>query len=301
MPDIAIVNRATAAAPKDYPLTGTQELLLRVVRAVMDGSAASGSYLPAVQMIAPSGDVMWSAVPSDPVAAGGSVDVSWFPGGNLEQGATQAAGITLVTSPRGTISVGSPAGPTVNLDLASSGVVTSLDSITGAVSLVAGTNVTISDNTPSAGQITIAASGGASGPGTEIGYDQITAGVNITGTTSATSTTVIAGSAHTFDGTPVMAEFFSSEVIPPTTAAGFMCIQLFEGSTAIGQIALVQNPAANNMSQAVYAGYRFSPSAASHTYSIKAFVSGTTGTPSVQANTGGAGVSLPCFLRFTKV
>lgn len=41
--------------------------------------------------------------------------------------------------------------------------VSSLDSITGAVSLVAGTNVTITDNSPSAGQITIAASGSGGG------------------------------------------------------------------------------------------------------------------------------------------
>lgn len=41
--------------------------------------------------------------------------------------------------------------------------VSSLDSITGAVSLVAGTNVTITDNSPSAGDITIAATGGGGG------------------------------------------------------------------------------------------------------------------------------------------
>lgn len=39
------------------------------------------------------------------------------------------------------------------------GGVSSLDSITGAVTLVAGSNVTITDNSPSAGEITIAASG----------------------------------------------------------------------------------------------------------------------------------------------
>lgn len=37
----------------------------------------------------------------------------------------------------------------------------SLDSITGAVTLVAGANITIEDNTPSAGKITISASGGS--------------------------------------------------------------------------------------------------------------------------------------------
>lgn len=45
----------------------------------------------------------------------------------------------------------------------SSGGVSSLDGITGAVTLVAGSNITISDNSPSAGHITIAASGGSAG------------------------------------------------------------------------------------------------------------------------------------------
>jgi hypothetical protein len=42
----------------------------------------------------------------------------------------------------------------------SGGGVSSLDSITGAVTLVAGSNVTITDNSPSAGNITIASTGG---------------------------------------------------------------------------------------------------------------------------------------------
>lgn len=43
------------------------------------------------------------------------------------------------------------------------GGVSSLDGITGAVTLVAGSGVTITDNSPSAGDITIAATGGGSG------------------------------------------------------------------------------------------------------------------------------------------
>lgn len=43
---------------------------------------------------------------------------------------------------------------------AGSSGVSSLDAITGAITLVAGANITISDNSPGAGQITIAASGG---------------------------------------------------------------------------------------------------------------------------------------------
>ncbi len=55
----------------------------------------------------------------------------------------------------------------------SSGV-SSIDSITGAVVLHAGTNITITDNSPSAGDITIASSGGASGLAkSQIGYTTI--------------------------------------------------------------------------------------------------------------------------------
>lgn len=121
MPDIAIVNPTVTAAPKDYPVSGNQELLLKAVRARIDGSAATGSYLPAVQLIAPSGDVMWSAVPSSPIAAGGSADVSWFPGGDLDT-PSSSGGIVSVTSGTGSITVTQPDGPAVGVDLPTSGV-----------------------------------------------------------------------------------------------------------------------------------------------------------------------------------
>lgn len=79
MPDIAIVNTTVTSEPKDYTLTGTQELLLKSVRAVIDGSAAGSSFYPTLQLLAPDGTVMWQGIPFTTVAAGGSADVSWFP------------------------------------------------------------------------------------------------------------------------------------------------------------------------------------------------------------------------------
>lgn len=113
--------------------------------------------------------------------------------------ASAASGITDLTSTGGTITVTTPTGPTTNVDLPASGVtagtygdathvarvtidaegrataasnvaitggggVTSLDSITGAVALVAGSNITITDNSPIAGDITIAATGSTGTP-----------------------------------------------------------------------------------------------------------------------------------------
>jgi hypothetical protein len=56
-------------------------LRLKAVYAEFDGSGAAGSFLPCVTLISDSGDVIGRAVdPSSPVAAGGSADVTFFPG-----------------------------------------------------------------------------------------------------------------------------------------------------------------------------------------------------------------------------
>lgn len=81
MPDVSIVNSTITGTPKNYQVPGTQELLVKAVRASIDGSAAASSFLPALQLIDPAGHVMWTAVnTSQTVAAGGTADVSWFPG-----------------------------------------------------------------------------------------------------------------------------------------------------------------------------------------------------------------------------
>lgn len=77
--DTVIVRQAIEAAPKDYAFSGQQELSPLAVRAEIDGSGAASAYLPALQLIGPSGDIVWTAVTPTSVAAGGSADVSWFP------------------------------------------------------------------------------------------------------------------------------------------------------------------------------------------------------------------------------
>jgi hypothetical protein len=88
MPDLPIVIPDTAVAPKDYTLSGTQELALKTVRALIDGSGAASAFLPTLQLLDPNGHVMWEGATSDTVAAGGSADVSWFPGLGGNSGAS---------------------------------------------------------------------------------------------------------------------------------------------------------------------------------------------------------------------
>lgn len=82
MPDEALVNRNSITAPKDYDVPGAQEFVLRAVIASFDGSASASAWQPALQLLSPAGDVMWTAV-NPSVAAAGSADASWFPGGGL--------------------------------------------------------------------------------------------------------------------------------------------------------------------------------------------------------------------------
>lgn len=151
--------------------------------------------------------------------------------------------------------------------------------------------------------------GGSSGtgawvypPGYEINYTQITASVNIVSTTESTGTTVFSPGAITFDGGPVLLTFFSPNVGSVSVTGDNFIISLFESTTQIARLAQFSpGTTTAQMEQALSAFYRFTPTAGSHTYTITAFVTATTGTPNVGAGTPGTGAYTPAFIRFTKV
>lgn len=140
-------------------------------------------------------------------------------------------------------------------------------------------------------------------PGFEIGYTQITSNANITDTSEATGTALISPGALTFDGGPVLVEFYTIALIPPTAAATSQAfVTLFEGSTEITRLAQTETVATASRAQiTVYGRYRFAPTAGSHTYKICGFVSSTSGTPAIAAGPGGTAGEAPAFVRFTKV
>lgn len=131
--------------------------------------------------------------------------------------------------------------------------------------------------------------GGA--PGTELAYGEITANVSITGTTSAAATTVVSSGAVTYDGTAVVIEFFTNDAVRGTSYVGLV---LYDGATELG----ILGYASLTTGQAVMVRRKLTPSAASHTYQIKAYVDAGAGT--VRAGTGAAGANMPAFCRVTK-
>lgn len=174
----------------------------------------------------------------------------------------------------------------------------------GSGGAISGVTVT---GTAASGQVPVASSATAGTwkypPGFEIGYTQITAGVNVVSTTESSGTTIISPGALTFDGGLVLVEFFSPEFTMPTAAVdNILAVSLFEGATQITRLATAHTYAtAAPRAHTPNGFYRFTPSAASHTYTVTAFVSSTTGTPAVLGGAGGTGALPPAFIRFTKV
>ena len=135
----------------------------------------------------------------------------------------------------------------------------------------------------------------------ELAYTQFTAPVSITATTEATATTIVTASAVTFNGSTVaVIEFCCPYVDVPANAAGNTCsICLYDGAASIG-ILSVPGSASNVGVFVPGSGQRvLTPSAAAHTYSIRAFRSNANCTIGVGA--GGLGAYMPGFIRIRKV
>lgn len=134
-------------------------------------------------------------------------------------------------------------------------------------------------------------------PGYEYDYVEITSAVTVVSTTQATPTTVITGNAVTYDGsTRVKIEAF----FPYATiiAGQSFRLVLWDGSSEVGAMASLVGSTGN--SQFTFSAQRFlTPSAAAHTYSIRAYSSGGT-TSACGAGAGTSGNFMPAFLRITK-
>jgi hypothetical protein len=80
MANVALVAPAVQNAGAGYTVPGSQEIILRNISASINGASAAGNFVPAVQLVSPSGVVMGTFPIATTLAAGASADVSWFPG-----------------------------------------------------------------------------------------------------------------------------------------------------------------------------------------------------------------------------
>lgn len=109
MADVEILASQVSAAPLRYAIPGGLEILVKVLAASFDGSGAGGSWQPAIQIVAGSGQVLRTFPLATALAAGASADVTWFPAGGvtgtgtgtgtLVTAAINGTGIALAASP----------------------------------------------------------------------------------------------------------------------------------------------------------------------------------------------------------
>jgi hypothetical protein len=139
-------------------------------------------------------------------------------------------------------------------------------------------------------------------PGAQIDYAQITADVtSITATTEGTANTIVASNSVTYDGSKVQVEAHIdgvTDVGGSASGSWNMIFVLFRDATALGQSIGSAMPL-NGGTPTVSAKILDTPAAGAHTYTLKAFVTGTANY-TVKAGTGGAGNFAPTYIRVTK-
>jgi len=148
-----------------------------------------------------------------------------------------------------------------------------------------------------AGVPTWAAATASADAGQELDYAEITADVSVGG-----ATTVLTGNAVTYDGTTkILVEFYASHFSLSTTNSATLSINLYQDGSDIGRIwqANAAGGATAWTGSGIHACRRLTPSAASHTYSIRA--SQINGTHTINAGAGGSGNVMPAFMRITRV
>jgi hypothetical protein len=137
--------------------------------------------------------------------------------------------------------------------------------------------------------------------GYEFDYAQTTSGGTISATTEGAANTIVTANAVTYDGsTVVMVEVFLPQIYTSTTLAEDLFVALFDGSSSIGTLLTLRTTYTGRMLWGGTLVRRLTPSAASHTYSVRAYVP-SNHSGGWDAGAGGAGTIIPAYIRQTKV
>lgn len=131
-----------------------------------------------------------------------------------------------------------------------------------------------------------------------VGYTAFTADVNATATTVGTANQIVTAGAITFEAVPHRIEFQLPRIDVGTASVNVI---IRDGSTVLGTLANI--PANATVAPAPFAAFYVTPTAASHTYNVAAWVASAS-TTTFRAGTGGvAGDSttrIGGFIRITR-
>lgn len=142
----------------------------------------------------------------------------------------------------------------------------------------------------------------ALGSGALLNAVSITSDVTVTGTSEAGGTTVITSGSVTVDGsTTVEIEFFTPDIqFLPNSLGNQMILDLYEDSTILGRINAFKPSAAASTQAAAFHKLRRTPSAGSHTYTVKGWKSNASDTAIVKAGAGGTGAFVAAYIKIAR-
>lgn len=134
-----------------------------------------------------------------------------------------------------------------------------------------------------------------------LNHTAFTADVNFSTGTEGTATTIVTSGAFTPDGTtPVIIEFFCAALEDSNATASTVTILLVRDSTIVAGKWTTPNfsgVAGDNQRLPIFLSFRETPSNASHTYTVKAWLSNNAQPFVFRAGTGGSATFPPGFIR----
>lgn len=135
------------------------------------------------------------------------------------------------------------------------------------------------------------------GGGAPLAYTEFTATVTVSAVTEAGANTVVTAGAITATGVdPIMVEFYSPAVVMPGSLSAQVILVLYDGAASIGVIGQSLNPSGSGAGyNPVLVRRKLTPSAGSHTYSIRAYAVSPNG--EVRAGVGGLGIYQPGYIK----
>jgi hypothetical protein len=133
--------------------------------------------------------------------------------------------------------------------------------------------------------------------GYELAYNQATANVNLTNGSGAQHL-LIEGTTRSYDGSPILVDFYCGAFQSPAVAGGYAAVNLLDGATDLGYFGFMQASGAGSAVGTLRCARRITPTAGAHNYRIGGWVS--TGTGVAYASTTGVSTWGPMFVRVTR-
>lgn len=137
---------------------------------------------------------------------------------------------------------------------------------------------------------------------TVLDYVQITSSAAISATSQATATTLITGSAVTYDGaTPIYIEAFASSIDYGTNYGATANIHAFLDGSVLSRLQSNQWAGAASTGphdSVMYALHKYTPTAGSHTFSLRGHYTGNAS--NLNCGTGASGTAAPAFLQIKR-